>query len=196
MTYWNPRSDSLPTPASAGELTAEVLVQDHFAYLERVCLSILGDEQEAQDAVQETLLRALLHRSKFQPGTSLRGWLTTIASNLSRDMLRRRSARNRLQGVLRLVGLASANRDCPEEAAISSERDRRIWQSVNSLGEKHRLPIILRYVHSLTVSEIAQILDLNEGTVHSRLHYATRKLQQRIDADGSIAQEHRAGGSR
>ena len=196
MTYWNPRSDSLPAPALAGEITAEILVRDHYAYLERLCLSILEDEQEAQDAIQETLLRALLHQAKFQPGTSLKSWLTTIAVNLSRDMLRRRSARQRLQGVLHLVGLASASRTSPEEAAISSERDRALWQLVRGLGEKHRLPLVLRYAHSLPVSEIAQMLGLSEGTVHSRLHYATRKLQQRMDVDGSIAQERSVGGSR
>src|SRR4030042_3101028 len=104
MTIWNPRSDSLSAPSLTGEFTAETLVRDHYAYLERICLSILGDEQEAQDAVQETLLRALLHKAKFQPGTSLKCWLTTIAVNLSRDLLRRRAARQRLQAVLHLVG--------------------------------------------------------------------------------------------
>ena len=193
MTTWNPRSDSLSAPASGGELSAETLVRDHYAFLERLCLSILGDEQEAQDAVQETLLRALLHQAKFQPGTSLKSWLTTIAVNLSRDMLRRRSARQRLQGVLHLVRLAPAS---PEEAVIGSERDRALWQLVRGLGEKQRLPLVLRYVHGLPVSEIAQILGLSEGTVHSRLHYATRKLQQRMDADGSFAPERNAGGSR
>jgi RNA polymerase sigma-70 factor (ECF subfamily) len=168
-------------------------VRDHYAYLERLCLSILEDEQEAQDAVQETMLRALLHQAKFQPGTSLKSWLTTIAVNLSRDMLRRRSARQRLQGVLHVVRLAPAS---PEEAVIGSERDRALWQLVRGLGEKHRLPLVLRYVHGLPVSEIAQILGLSEGTVHSRLHYATRKLQQRMDADGSFAPERSAGGSR
>jgi RNA polymerase sigma-70 factor (ECF subfamily) len=193
MTIWNPRSDSLSAPALTGELSAETLVRNHYAYLERLCLSILGDEQEAQDAVQETLLRALLHQVKFQPGTSLKSWLTTIAVNLSRDMLRRRSARQRLQGVLHLVRLAPTS---PEEAVIGSERDRALWQLVRGLGEKHRLPLVLRYVHGLPVSEIAQILGLSEGTVHSRLHYATRKLQQRMDADGSFAPEQSAGGSR
>ena len=193
MTTWNPRSDSLSAPASGGELSAETLVRDHYAFLERLCLSILGDEQEAQDAGQETLLRALLHQAKFQPGTSLKSWLTTIAVNISRDMLRRRSARQRLQGVLHLVRLAPAS---PEEAVIGSERDRALWQLVRGLGEKQRLPLVLRYVHGLPVSEIAQILGLSEGTVHSRLHYATRKLQQRMDADGSFAPERNAGGSR
>ena len=196
MTYWNPRSDSLPEPALAGDFSAETLVRDHYAYLERICLSILGDEQEAQDAVQETLLRALLHQAKFQPGTGLKCWLTTIAVNLSRDLLRRRAARQRLQSVLHLVGLASAKSTSPEEAVIGSEGRHALWKLVGGLGEKHRLPLILRYVHGLPVSEIAQVLSLSEGTVHSRLHYATRKLQHRMDAEGSFAPEHGAGGSR
>lgn len=192
MTFWNPRSDPLTSSSLSGEFTAESLVREHYAYLERLCLSILGDEQEAQDAVQETLLRALLHQGKFEPGTHLRSWLTAIAINLARDMLRRRAARQRLQGVLRLVGLSPAN---TEEAVITSQRDQALWQMVNGLDEKHRLPVILRYMHCLPVSEIAHILGLSEGTVHSRLHYATLKLQKRMAAEGSFAPERGAGGS-
>jgi RNA polymerase sigma-70 factor (ECF subfamily) len=193
MTYWNPRSDPLSTPRLAEEFSAESLVREYYAYLERVCVSILGDEQEAQDAVQETLLRALLHQGKFEPGTSLRSWLTTIAVNLARDLLRRRAALQRLQGVLHMVGLSPAT---TEEGVISSERDQALWQMVNGLDEKHRLPLILRYMHCLPVSEIAQILGLSEGTVHSRLHYATLKLQKRMAAEGNFAPERGAGGSR
>jgi RNA polymerase sigma-70 factor (ECF subfamily) len=196
MTTWNPRPDSQTLPSAGGELSAEGLVSEHYTYLERVCLSILGDEQEAQDAVQETLLRAMLHQARFKVGSSLRSWLTAIAVNLCRDMLRRRSTRQRLQGVLRLIGIDSDSHANPEHIAIGNERDRALWRMVSELGEKHRLPLILRYVHGLPVSEIAQVLNLNEGTVHSRLHYATRKLQQRMEAEGSFAPEGGAGGSR
>ncbi|MBE0411414.1 MAG: hypothetical protein IBX69_16955, partial [Anaerolineales bacterium] len=54
------------------------------------------------------------------------------------------------------------------------------WRAVQGLGEKHRLPVILRYVNGLTVPEIASIMNLSQGTVHSRLFYAHRKLRSQL----------------
>ena len=51
-----------------------------------------------------------------------------------------------------------------------------LWQAVENLGEKHRVPVILHYVHDLTATEIADMLEIREGTVYSRLYYACRKL--------------------
>ena len=68
----------------------------------------------------------------------------------------------------------------PEEAAAQNEAHRQLWQAVDSLDEKHRLPVILRYVHELTVAEIAASLGTNEGTIHSRLHYARKALLDRL----------------
>ena len=73
-----------------------------------------------------------------------------------------------------------ASPSSPEETAIRREDDQQIWEEVDALGEKHRLPVILRYVHELTVPEIATILGASQGTVHSRLHYAREKLQARL----------------
>jgi RNA polymerase sigma-70 factor (ECF subfamily) len=60
---------------------------------------------------------------------------------------------------------------------------------VDSLGDKHRLPIILRYVHELSTPEIAAILGLSEGTVHSRLHYARQRLQASLSRPGEEVKE-------
>jgi RNA polymerase sigma-70 factor (ECF subfamily) len=74
---------------------------------------------------------------------------------------------------LHLHRLSSAT---PEERILQSEVDRSIWAAVDNLDDKHRIPVILRYVHEFNVPEIARILDLNQGTVHSRLHYARQTL--------------------
>jgi RNA polymerase sigma-70 factor (ECF subfamily) len=64
----------------------------------------------------------------------------------------------------------------PEETAVENETYRRLWRAVDSLGEKQRTPVILRYAHGLSIPEIATSLDLPEGTVHSRLHHARLRL--------------------
>ena len=61
-----------------------------------------------------------------------------------------------------------------------NEVDQSIWNAVDGLNEKHRLPVILRYVHELTVPEIAHTLHLSQGTVHSRLHYARKELHAQL----------------
>ncbi len=64
----------------------------------------------------------------------------------------------------------------PERYTADKQLRGSLWQAVDSLGEKHRLPIILFYVHGLTAPEIAKVLEIREGTVYSWLHYACRKL--------------------
>lgn len=166
-------------PASDPQVS-EALVEAHYAYIYRLSLSILGDPDEAEDAAQETFIHAILKLDRYQAGTYLKSWLSTIAVNTCRDMLRRRKARQALEGVLQALRLQTSHIPTPEETAVQNEGHAQLWQAVQALDEKHRLPVLLRYVHGLPVHEIAEVLSLSEGTVHSRLHYAVRKLQERL----------------
>jgi RNA polymerase sigma-70 factor (ECF subfamily) len=67
---------------------------------------------------------------------------------------------------------------------IRDETQAQLWAAVDDLDEKHRLPVILFYVHELSVPEISVILGVNSGTVHSRLHYARKQLAARIEPLG------------
>jgi RNA polymerase sigma-70 factor (ECF subfamily) len=164
------------TPRDESQL-ASALVQAYGAYLERLALSILDDPQEAQDAVQETLIHAAYNLDRYQPGTNLRGWLTAIAVNVCRGMLRKRNTRKALERVLGRVGLFSSAEMEPEEAALLKESGNQLRQAVDQLEERQRIVILLRYVHGLSVPETAGILDLPGGTVYSRLHYTHPQLR-------------------
>ena len=63
-----------------------------------------------------------------------------------------------------------------ESRHVRHEANYTLWNAVNGLDDKHRLPIILRYANDLTIREIADILRIPEGTVHSRLHNGCKKL--------------------
>jgi RNA polymerase sigma-70 factor (ECF subfamily) len=65
-----------------------------------------------------------------------------------------------------------------EENAIQNESNEALWRAVRQIDAKHRIPIVLRYVHDFSVAEISKILQIPEGTVHSRLNTARRKLQK------------------
>jgi len=68
----------------------------------------------------------------------------------------------------------------PENAVILNETESALWAELNKLDESHRTVVILRYFHELSISEISEILSVNEGTIHSRLHYARKRLKSQL----------------
>ncbi len=183
MTHRTSNIERSGRTASAGDpAMIEALIQQYYAYLHRLAFSILGDDQEADDAAQESILRALQNLDRLQAETKMKSWLSIITVNIAHDLLRRRAARQRLQTLLGWSGLFPNRQESPEKTVLETETRTQLWQAVNDLDEKHRFPVILRFVHGMAVSEIAQALEVNEGTVHSRLHYAIRKLQASLSS--------------
>jgi RNA polymerase sigma-70 factor (ECF subfamily) len=169
-------------------LLIEMLVNTYFEELVRLGLSILNDEDEAKDAAQATLIAAINNLHRFRRESSLKTWLFSIGINTCRGKLRRRKSRQRIQNVLEQVHLIRTQATpSPEHHVVQHEQDARLWQAVDALDEKHRLPVILRYVHEMSASEIAETLHLNEGTVHSRLHYARKKLRDLLNEPAGSA---------
>ena len=158
-------------------LVTEALVQHYYAFVYRLALSILDDPDEAEDAAQETFIAAVLNLDRYRGESSLKTWLYTIALNTCRGHLRKRKARQAMRKTWQAIQSVTPKPPTPEESAIQSEGNQLLWTAIDDLDEKHRLPIILRYAHGLSVPEIAQIMAISEGTVHSRLHYARRKLE-------------------
>ena len=176
-------------------INLEALVTEYRAYINNLCFSILNDEAEAEDITQETFVAALLGLKNFRGDSNIRTWLSAIAINLCRDLLRKNKARRTLHSALQNLHLIYGSPPAPEETCLQTEIHHHLWAAINRLSEKHRLPVLLRYAHNLPTAEIALILDLAEGTVHSRLHYARKTLQgdlQRISLRG--ANEQPVGG--
>jgi RNA polymerase sigma-70 factor (ECF subfamily) len=152
------------------------LVEEYFPAVIRLCVSILDDEDDAQDAAQETFIAACMQIEAFRGESSLKTWLFAIAINTCRGALRKRRRRHVVATVLGGLQKIFGQAGSPEETATHADQTRRLWTAVDELDEKHRLPIVLHYVHDLTASEIAAILGVQEGTIHSRLHYARKRL--------------------
>ena len=181
-----------PVDLSDERAVSEALIERYYAYLHRLAFSILGDDQEADDAAQETLLRALAGLKKSMNARNMKGWLATITINLCRDMLRRRASRQRLAHTLQWIGFGQSEKRTPENALLQSDSNAALWQAVEDLDEKHRIVVVLRFVQGMAVGEIARALNIREGTVHSRLYYALRKLQVRL-ADSDILESEGLG---
>ncbi|HAE59142.1 MAG TPA: hypothetical protein DCG54_06445 [Anaerolineae bacterium] len=157
-------------------VAVEKLVCTYQKELYRLAFSILNDPDEAEDCTQEAFLAVLRGLDSFRGNASFKTWLYTITVNVCRNRYERRKNRQRLQNVLQGI-FHTQPAAHPEESIIQNEADERIWQSICHLGEKHRLPVLLRYYHDLPVAEIAQILGVPAGTVHSRLNTARERLR-------------------
>ena len=163
----------------------------YYDFVYNLAASFLCDPEEADDAAQETFIHAALHVDQYHAGTSIKSWLAQITINLCRDRYRRRKVRQRLMEILKKVTLLpGAAVPTPEDSVILNERQRHLKKAIDALDDRHRIPLILRYQHGLSVPEIARALDLSEGTVHSRLHYAHLKLRSGLtgsfkDKEGS-----------
>lgn len=166
---------------AGNELAIETLVRQFEAGVYRLALSVLDDPAEASEVTQETFLSALRALPSYQERSSLKAWLYRIALNHSRSRLRKRRVIERLRNTMTtILHIETQKQLLPEETAIQNEQEAALWRSLNELDERHRIVVILRYFHELPVAEIAQILSVNEGTIHSRLHNARQKLRDAL----------------
>lgn len=159
---------------------AEALVAKYSPYIQRLATSILGDPDEAEDVCQETFIDALVYIERYTPGTNFRAWLSRIAVHKCQQTLRKRRVRGSLSSAIQAIHDLVSRPVNPVDTTLQLERNARIWTAINTLGEKHRIPVILYYVYDLKIREIATILEIPEGTVSSRLHYAVRKLEDQL----------------
>ncbi len=154
-------------------------MRTYYPYIVRLVQSIVHDAGEAEDIAQETFIAALLSIDKATSSINYKSWLSKIAVNKARDLLRRRKVRSRWQQLWR----SHTDGRMPEDVAARNETVQQLWLAVESLNEKHRLPIVLRFGHGLPIREIAELLDIKEGTVNSRLHNAQKQLARMLNLD-------------
>ncbi len=163
-------------------VTVDEFVRAYQAGVYRLAFSILEDSDEAEDAAQEALVAAVGKLDGFRGDSSLRTWVYAIALNVCRRHLQKRRSGQRLIDVLQSwLHLRGESSPRPEEATLALEAQGDVARAVRTLDEKHRLPVILRYYHDLPVAEIAQMLGISEGTVHSRLFTARERLRVRLE---------------
>ena len=159
----------------------EMLVRQYETGVFRLALSIVGNQADANEITQETFILALRSLSSYQEKKSFKAWLYTIALNQSRSHLRKQKIIERLRATLTTIfQVETQKQNSPEEAVIQNEKEATIWNSLEQLDERQRLVVVLRYFQGLSVTEISEILSINEGTIHSRLHSAREKLRSAL----------------
>jgi RNA polymerase sigma-70 factor, ECF subfamily len=171
-------------------VAVRLIMQRHNRRLFRVARSILNDDAEAEDVVQEAYVRAFTHLDGFRGEAQLSTWLTRIALNEALGRHRRRRTTVGLkdidaisdQGEARVIYLPSARQDSdPEAAAARGEVRRLLERAVDQLPDHFRVVFMLRDIEEMSVEETASHLGLRPETVETRLHRARRLLREALN---------------
>lgn len=161
------------------ESAFEEIVRRHQRKIYRVAWAILRDEGEADTVTQDTFVQAFLHIATFERRSGLETWLTRIAINRSKDVLRgRRWERLTAWGEDDPEAGIPDGRPDAEREAISKQLQHALDRSVDGLSAQQKAVFRLRHYEDRSLEEIAKLLGLRPGTVRAHLFRAIRKIRK------------------
>ena len=171
-----------PTPAADAEKRAsferEALV--HLDSLYRVALRLTGNAAEADDLVQETMLKAYRAWHQYEKGTNAKGWLLTILRHAFINEYRRHPETVDLDAIEPFSVFEELQDDDPQGTFFDRIVDDEVLRAIDELPEQFRETVVLSDVEGLSYEEIARVLEVPVGTVKSRLFRARRMLQGKL----------------
>jgi RNA polymerase sigma-70 factor, ECF subfamily len=162
-------------------------------------LRLTRNRADAEDLVQDTLVKAFRFGDRFEPGTNLRAWLYTILHNTWRNQ-RRDAARGNVDVDSDRVETAAAApggptaADTPERILMRSTLDADLQAALDGLPEAFREAVWLRDVEEFSYAEIAKMMNVPMGTVMSRISRGRRLLFERLSSVKSAASLPASGG--
>lgn len=167
--------DRLVQRCKQGELEAFAqLFRDHEARLYRLAVTVLQNEHDAEDALQDAYIRIFEQIKSFRGNSAFETWMTAILVNVCRDRLRRQKVRRAFP--LDWLRHQSGEGDVVKDVGLRLQRQT-LWSLVDRLDDKLRLPVILHYGEGWSCGEVASILAVRTSTVYSRLNTARRQLR-------------------
>lgn len=173
-----------------------ILIRRHDRYLYRIARSVLLDDHEAEDIVQETYVRAFTRLVDFRGDASLSTWLTRIALNEARQRRRRRhrvvsldildSTSGHLEAQIHRSPMIAPDQD-PERATAQHQIRILLERAIDDLPEAFRTVFLMRDVEEASTEETAFVLGIRQQTVKTRLHRARRMLRDALGDQIGIA---------
>lgn len=158
-----------------------VLVERHSRSVFRLAYRMTGNEQDAEDVVQESFLRAYRQLGRFESRASFGTWIYRIAANCSVDLMRARQARHDRSMAESLdeaaAAVPTAGEPGPERLAESAEIDRRVQAALGALSPLERAAFTLRHCEGRSIDEICRILELRGSAAKHSVFRAVRKLR-------------------
>ena len=185
----------LVSRAKTGDTAAfEQLMLDNQDRIYTLCLRMTGDREDALDLAQEAFLNAWRGLSSFQGNSSFSTWVYRLASNACIDFLRRRKRRQQGESPHSLndqeapIPEPADPRGSPEVELERKELRRAVERGLQALPDHHRQVLIMRELSGLSYQEIGAVLDLDLGTVKSRIARARSALKNFLIQEGNFSQ--------
>lgn len=183
----NAKLTRLVTKAQNGNQKAlEEVINMVSGYLYYYSLTLLGDEEQAKDAVQDILLTVLKKLNTLADPKAFLGWLKTITSNYCKTKLTRAKDNLSLdEGTWEFSD--ESDQICPEKSAEADEVCGYVREAVRSLPQVLRESVMMFYFHQMSIRQIADVLEVNENTVKSRLYSARLSMKKYLEQYGGAA---------
>jgi RNA polymerase sigma-70 factor (ECF subfamily) len=163
----------------------EPLVRAYEPAGRRIALGILGNAEDARDALQEAFVKAWGNLKRFDVKRPFGPWFFQILRNHCRDILRSRTSRFQREVVDEHIESRPSDHEAgPERGRERSAASELLWRGLDRIGPDHREILVLKELEGLRYPEIAQVLGIPEGTVASRLFHARHALREALEGLG------------
>ncbi len=162
----------------------------HVPYLKRVALRLTGCHGLADEAVQESLLRAVVRDDSLEPVRNVRAWLCKIVTNVCRERWRKDAASSVAESLDDTELQADFKARTPSEIISQREFVGQVWEFVHTLPNLEREVLLLNVIQQLTHGQIAERLNTTTGSVKVSLSSARSKLRARFPLDNEVERNH------
>lgn len=181
--------------ARSGDSDAfRLLVERHSRNVFRLAFRMTGNEQDAEDVVQETFLRAYKQLKRYEARSSFATWLFRIASNYSLDLIRSKKRHNDARDLpqpgedLDIMQAIPATAPEPDRLAFSNQVQHRITAALRELSAQERTAFILRHFEGMSIEEIGSSLGTGANATKHSIFRAVQKLRRSLEPFVSVAQ--------
>lgn len=168
--------------AQEGDREAFRVLVDRYSHeMFRLAYRLTGNEQDAEDVVQETFLRAFRRIDRYDARNRVSSWLYAIATNYAIDLLRRRKRwrTTEVEPTEQQGPLLSAAPG-PEQAAFGGQIGARVAEAMDDLSPRERIAFTLRHHEGLSINEIGRVMGLGTSATKNHIFRAVRKLRVRL----------------
>jgi RNA polymerase sigma-70 factor (ECF subfamily) len=188
-TTTDPSDHDLILKIQDGNLDALGEIYDRHRHLVfRTALAICNDPEAAADLLQDVFLRLHRFAARVDPERPLEPWLYRVTANQTYTWVKRHQ---RWSHPLEEIAewLSSGVKHSPQYITEQGDESKRIQAAIAKLSLPHRVVVVMYYINDLSLHEIAEILEIPEGTVKSRLHYGRRALRNQLGLDSLSVRE-------
>lgn len=148
------------------------LIREHYEHIFIVCLGVVGNVEDAEDATQEAMLKGFMQLKKLRNSSQFRQWITKIAKNLCLNLIRRKRRGKRIVA------------EKATSVVREQRRNDRLQQAIEHLPLEIRQPLVMYYFDSRSVQSVADDMNISTSAVYSRLRCAIKELHRLLAGQG------------